>query len=250
MSLNTTTFDIWCYECNKEVNSNRKNIIEATDYIRKLPQKPADLSVVTSLPPSPNNDNIQVDNIKEKILIGFDTMRPLLEDVPKLGPPKPPALPMPYPGVAKRTNITADVAEPSIVNNLPRLRGLTNLGNTCFFNAVLQCLAQTPYLLDVLNEMSEPGEEFSLPGGNCVFPDGEVMELPPISGCLNSWGAVTQALAETLQELQSAGCVYTPSKLLEKFTSKCPQFSGGDQHDAHELLRQLLESVRTEDLQR
>lgn len=39
-----------------------------------------------------------------------------------------------------------------------------------------------------------------------------------------------------------------PRKLLVALTSKCPQFEGGDQHDAHELLRHLLDSVHNEDL--
>lgn len=74
--------------------------------------------------------------------------------------------------------------------------------------------------------------------------------LKPIHGELNSWGNLTSVLANTLEELQSGGGVFTPSSLLKQLTTKWPQFAGGDQHDSHELLRHLLESVRCEDLRR
>lgn len=38
--------------------------------------------------------------------------------------------------------------------------------------------------------------------------------------------------------------------LLSRLTQRMPQFGGGDQQDAHELLRHLLEAVREEDLRR
>lgn len=47
-------------------------------------------------------------------------------------------------------NNTNMVGNAVIEDTLPRVRGLSNLGNTCFFNAVMQCLAQTPYLHHIL----------------------------------------------------------------------------------------------------
>lgn len=39
-----------------------------------------------------------------------------------------------------------------------------------------------------------------------------------------------------------------PQKLLKQVQDAFPQFRGNDQHDAHELLRHLLEGVRSDDL--
>lgn len=72
----------------------------------------------------------------------------------------------------------------------------------------------------------------------------------PLEGVLKEWGDLTRTLVETLTELQSGKPeVYSPQRLLGLLHTKCPQFAGFDQHDSHELLRQLLEMVRTEDLQ-
>lgn len=80
--------------------------------------------------------------------------------------------------------------------------------------------------------------------------DDESIELNPIKGELGDAGVFTKALHNTLDQLQHSGGVFTPRELLSQFTSKWPQFAGGDQHDSHEALRHLLESVRTEDLRR
>lgn len=84
-----------------------------------------------------------------------------------------------------------------------------------------------------------------MPGGKYKFKDkDEEVELPPMSGKLKIWGPLTIALADALQELQSGGGVFNPRKLFSSLTKLLPQFAGGDQHDSHELLRHLLESVR------
>lgn len=84
-----------------------------------------------------------------------------------------------------------------------------------------------------------------MPGGKITLKgEEEETELPPIKGRLSTWGNLTAALAETLEELQKSGGVYNPKPLFNQLVKKNKQFDGGDQHDSHELLRQLLESVK------
>ncbi|EOA39587.1 hypothetical protein CARUB_v10008214mg [Capsella rubella] len=102
------------------------------------------------------------------------------------------------------------------------VRGLVNLGNTCFFNSIMQNLLS----LDQLR-------------GHFLKEDGSGVGGPLAS-------SLKKLYAETKPEA-GLKSVINPRAFFGSFCSKAPQFRGYDQHDSHELLRCLLDSLSTEE---
>lgn len=119
----------------------------------------------------------------------------------------------------------------------PKVRGTTglnNLGNTCFMNSALQCLAHLPELT-----------EYFLNG---VY----VKELNP-DNPLSTKGDLARSYGNLLGNLfddtDSAPFSVAPRDFKVKISRHAPSFSGYAQHDTQELLAFLLDGLH-EDLNR
>lgn len=112
------------------------------------------------------------------------------------------------------------------------IKGLTNLGNTCFMNSALQCLSNTPELKEYF--VSRVYEQ-------------EVNEDNP----LGNGGALAQAFGGLIQQLWSGqgSSAFTPRDFKWSLARFAPQFSGYAQQDTQELLAFLLDGLH-EDLNR
>jgi len=101
------------------------------------------------------------------------------------------------------------------------VRGLVNVGNTCFFNSVLQNLLA----MDILREY-------------LLTYDGTM-------------GPLTSSLKKIFVEASpgtSLRNVINPKPLFGSVCAKAPQFRGYQQQDSHELLRYLLDGLSMEEL--
>lgn len=223
LALNTDSWAIWCYECQTEIYvDTHKKLYESVEFVRKQKDQP-------SKPP------IQIKSAT-----------------------------VPFGGVIKSvkdgSNTSTSNSNISIGNSLPlqRVKGLNNLGNTCFFNSVMQCLSQTHVLTQYIDLQVTQGVNFiaSASNGDPVEADIEsnvsADMLTDLSLRLSEGGPMITSLAAFLKDMHSGGksMVISPGHLFGQVVKQSPKFRGMQQQDSHELLRYFMDGLRNEESKR
>ncbi|XP_018089038.1 ubiquitin carboxyl-terminal hydrolase 21 isoform X2 [Xenopus laevis] len=105
--------------------------------------------------------------------------------------------------------------------------GLRNLGNTCFMNAVLQCLSSTKPLRDYILRLEYRHEQ----PGSCKAQQ-----------------ELTEAFADVIASLWSPDPpdAANPARLKSVFQKYVPSFTGYSQQDAQEFLKFFMDRIHVE----
>ncbi|KAI3364997.1 hypothetical protein L3Q82_001160 [Scortum barcoo] len=133
-------------------------------------------------------------------------------------------------------------------DKVPGVAGLKNHGNTCFMNAILQCLSNTELFAEYLALEQFRGEESTGGGNEKAKSNGVLVQKKGGQQQQQDPGEVTEQLSGLVRALWTFE--YTPqhSRDFKNVVSKSAlQFKGNSQHDAQEFLLWLLDRVH-EDL--
>ncbi|KYQ92464.1 peptidase C19 family protein [Tieghemostelium lacteum] len=106
------------------------------------------------------------------------------------------------------------------------IKGLQNLGNTCFFNSIMQNLTHIPLMRDVF--LREPGMDTVSP--------------------IHTTSSMTLEMYYYFMKMyRTNSTLVSPAGFFTEICKKSPRFRGFKQQDSHELLRYLLDGLISEE---
>ncbi|CAD6238673.1 GSCOCG00008513001-RA-CDS [Cotesia congregata] len=126
-----------------------------------------------------------------------------------------------------------DMNEAEIASALDLPAGLTNLGNTCYLNATVQCLKTVPELREALKKF---------PGGIASSGSEEIASLVPAQ-------SITASLRDCYEGMDN-GIAFRPAVLLQVLHLAFPRFAekselgGYQQQDASECWTELIRMLQ------